>query len=367
MIETDFLKLILKNPFRNKSRAILSILGIMIGILVIISLGSISDGLVNSMEDSNKGEFYIMNNTVENYGTPANLNESSIENIKNIDGVEHMAGIVETQYMSGSESYSIIGLDNKELGFMKIGLTSGNPYNTDDQIVIGKLLADEKNKKIGDTINIKNKDYTITGIFETGDRGKDNSIIMNLAPARDIGKLEDGEVFLETVQVKAGSNVDTVRNKVNDSTSNEIIALTDASELDSVKGLLNIINSATIVISGLSIVIGGLGVINTMLMSVFDRTKEIGLLKAVGWSDKRIISMILGESIIITLTSFVIAAIIAIIGLSIVSYLGYFNAVYTVKTFGIALIVSIVVGLVGGFYPAYRASKFQPTEALRYE
>ena len=363
----SFLKLILKNPFRKKSRAILSILGIMIGIIVIIALGSISAGLVQSMSNENDENFFIMNNTVENYGTPSNLNTESIGNISSIDGIEDTTEYVQGTVMDGTTYLSISGLDKNKLNVMDIGITEGKVYSNNDEIIIGKLLSDSDNKTIGDTINIKDKDYTITGIFETGDSQGDRGIMMNLNESREVCGIGDNEIFLEQVKIKPGADIEQVKSEVDNATPEEVKALSDASELDSVKSLMNIVDGATVVISALAIIIGGLGVINTMLMSVFDRTKEIGLLKAIGWSKKRIITMILSESMILTITAFIFGSIISIIGLSILSQTGLFTPAFPPKIFITAFIVSLVVGLVGGFYPAYRASRFEATEALRYE
>lgn len=369
IIKTSFLKLILKNPFRKKSGAILSILGITIGIIVIVALGSVTSGLYVSMETGNPQEFFVMNNTVENYGTPANLNVDAVENLSNIKGIEHITPIISTSIVTSDGYCNIRGTESSDLGFAGVGLVKGKNYVADDEIIIGKLLSENENLSVGDTYTIKDTDFIVTGIFETGDSASDNSVMMNLDPARELSDVKDDEVFMEMIRVKSGYNIDTVKSEVNKTTPDDVIALTDANELDSVKNLMDIVDGATILISLLAIIIGGLGVINTMLMSVFDRVKEIGLLKAIGWSNRRVIGMILGESLVLTLCSFILGSLIAVIGVLLVSYgaAGAFTPAFPAKIFITAFIVAICVGLVGGFYPAYKASKFQPTEALRYE
>ena len=133
---------------------------------------------------------------------------------------------------------------------------------------------------------------------------------------------------------------------------------------------LGSIETATWAISLLAIIIVGLGVINTMFMSVNERTREIGVLKAVGWKEKRILGMILGESIVLTLMAAVVGIIVAVVGVELLSmfFLGdSITPVLSLDTILRALGVAFGVGIIGGLYPAYRASKLAPTEALRYE
>jgi len=141
-------------------------------------------------------------------------------------------------------------------------------------------------------------------------------------------------------------------------------------DLGKVESGLKTIDTASWAISLLAIVIGGIGVINTMIMSVFERTREIGVLKAVGWTNKRILGMILGESIVITLVAGFVGIVMGIVAIQLLIPMGmegFIEPVYKMDTFLKALGIALFVGLIGGFYPAYRASRLPPTEALRYE
>ena len=133
--------------------------------------------------------------------------------------------------------------------------------------------------------------------------------------------------------------------------------------------MLNMLQASTWAISLLAIVVGGLGIINTMLMSVFERTREIGVLKSVGWSKKRILSMIMGESIVLTIISGIIGSILGVLAVFILFKLNGDNMtlIFNINIFIKAFLVALSVGILGGLYPAIKASRLSPTEALRYE
>jgi putative ABC transport system permease protein len=149
----------------------------------------------------------------------------------------------------------------------------------------------------------------------------------------------------------------------------ELITIASIEEFQRANNGLSTVETATTAISLLAIIIGGIGIINTMIMSVFERTREIGVLKAVGWKSGRILGMILGESIVLTFLAGIVGIILGVIGIeAIMAYTDTamvltFTPILALK----ALAIAVIVGIIGGIYPAYRASRLAPTEALRYE
>jgi len=124
-------------------------------------------------------------------------------------------------------------------------------------------------------------------------------------------------------------------------------------------------------ISVLAVAVGGLGVLNTMLMSVHERTREIGVLRAVGWGRRSVLTMILKESLILALLGGVAGVVVAVGLVRLLNSLPYVGGVMEAKwqwdVFARAGWVALSLGLIGGLYPAYRATRMQPVEALRYE
>jgi putative ABC transport system permease protein len=174
------------------------------------------------------------------------------------------------------------------------------------------------------------------------------------------------------VKIDNNANITQVGNSIGEAYPNELSTTTAADQANRINSALGYIDTATWAISLLAIIIGGVGVINTMIMSVFERTREIGVLKAVGWRSRRILGMILGESIVLTLVAGTVGTIVGIVGVNaVLAYSSSFGSiiqpVYSLDLFIRAYGIAFLVGILGGIYPAYRASKLAPTEALRYE
>ena len=122
----------------------------------------------------------------------------------------------------------------------------------------------------------------------------------------------------------------------------------------------------------LALIVGGIVVANTMVMSIYERTREIGTLRALGWPGKRILSQIMQESVLLCLLSALlgcVGAVVLLTGLSAIPFAGGFmlRPSWAPGTFVSAVALTLILGLLGGFYPAWRASRLQPVEALRYE
>ena len=140
--------------------------------------------------------------------------------------------------------------------------------------------------------------------------------------------------------------------------------------MDRMNNGLDVINSGSWAVSLLAVLVGGIVVVVTMMKAVSERTREIGVLRAIGWTKQRIMTMILGESLVLSVIAIVVGLVVGIGVVEIISATHLmrgiepaFSAYLLLKGIGVALFL----GLVGGIYPAYRASKLAPTEALRYE
>jgi len=384
----NYLGLIVKNPFRNKTRSVLAIIGIAIGIATIVALGLLTSALQSSTQttiSAGAADITVMQEGSSGFESMGTINESYVTDLRNISGVKDTAGILSatdnTVSTSGSNSgsksgfggggLSVNGMDSSKLGLVGIDSVNGTIYSngSTNEVILGKTAANNLNKSVGDNITIFNKTFKITGIFETGSFITDRGAYMPLNTLQNLTS-NNNEISEVAVKVNDNTNASTVSDSITNAYPNKLSTTTAADQADRMNSMLNTINDATWAISLLAIIIGGVGVINTMIMSVYERTREIGVLKAVGWKSRRILGMILGESVVLTLVAGIVGT---IIGIAVVEgglmFLGStsLKPVFTLDLFIRAFGIALLVGIIGGIYPAYRASRLAPTEALRYE
>ncbi|MBC7118654.1 MAG: ABC transporter permease [Methanobacteriaceae archaeon] len=367
-----FLQLILKNPFRNKIRSVLAIIGIAIGIATIVALGIITEGLKESTQETLRAggaDFTIVESNVSDMFL-STIDEDYTDKVDNISGVKESVGVLTSIQPIGDNPYFVvIGIDPSKIGLSQIKIKSGRSIKEEDEIIIGKVAAEKLNKTIGDKINIKGEDYRIVGIFESGNIQEDGGSFISL---KKLQKIEDKEGKVTMIYVKAEKNVniEKIREEIEEKYGENLTTIASLEDLQSVDQGLKTVDAASWAISLLAVIIGSIGVVNTMIMSVFERTREIGVLKAVGWKNRKILTMILGESLILTLIAAVVGSLMGVAAIQILMHInmgGFIKPVYTPEIFLKAFTIAIFVGILGGFYPAYRATRLEATEALRYE
>ncbi|MBI4812819.1 MAG: ABC transporter permease [Methanobacterium sp.] len=414
-----FRSLIIKNIFRNKTRSLLAILGIALGVATILGLGLVTGGLAASTQQAltaDAADFTVISGTSGGGGGPDSasgggapggsgspggqqlINQTTISEIQQISGVGTATGVLRTNVdlndtstnstssstssTSGSSNgntgqgqgnfqmmYSVIGIDSSNLGLDDIVITNGTSFSNDNQVIIGEMAAQSLNKTVGDTIVLSNQTFTIVGTYETGNFQDDRGIVMSLGKLQSLTGNTD-MVSLILVKAANGTDASTLADTIESKYPDELSTSTSLSGMERMNNGLEIIESGSWAVTLLTLLIGSIVVIVTMVKSVVERTREIGVLKAVGWTSKRILTMIMGESLVLALIAAVVGIVIGVGIVEIISIAQLIRGIepaFSAVLFLEALGVAIFLGIIGGIYPAYRASKLSPTEALRYE
>jgi putative ABC transport system permease protein len=266
--------------------------------------------------------------------------------------------------------FFMVGLRAEEAVASPPPLISGRTFTADPgEIMLGERAAADLGVVVGDPVTIDDRQFTVVGIYRTGALYEDGGAFANLAVVQQMAA-KSGVVTAVFVTAAPGADASALAAHIEDQFPN-LATIADTSEYGKVDQGITILDAANMAISILAVGIGAIGVMNTMVMSVFERTREIGTLRAVGWSSSRILRMILGESLLLCLVAMVagsVAGFLAIQGLLLVETISsLLQPEYTVDVFLRGLVVAVAVAIAGAAYPALRAVRLTPMEALRYE
>jgi ABC-type antimicrobial peptide transport system permease subunit len=222
--------------------------------------------------------------------------------------------------------------------------------------------------QVGDTMRLFDRAFRVVGIYETGVSFQDGGGVVTLRDAQRLFGQPNKVSFLG-IWLKDRAQAEAVSQRVE--TRFPEVAVSRASAFAEDVSDLQALEGITWGISFMALVVGGLGMMNTMVMSVFERTREIGVLRALGWRHWRVLGMILRESVILTLLGGAVGSLVGVLfGLllnTLPTVQGWMQLKYDAGLFAQALVTALGLGVVGGIYPAWWASNLRPVEALRYE
>lgn len=401
----DILKEVAWSLSSNKVRSGLTILGIVIGIASVITMVSIGQGaqasIAANIESIGSNLIIVMPGsqrsgmTSAGRGSAQTLTVDDADAIKReVPGVKAVAGDVSRRYQitakGNNTNTEVVGTVADYLVARNINMDLGNFFTDQQQksfakvAVLGASARDDLfgagANPIGQFIRVKNVDFEVVGVAllkgGSGFNNPDNFVYVPLSSAQHF---LSGDNFVNTISIAAESQGDMAaaqqqitelllsRHAISDAAQadfsimnqNDIIATAS-----SITGTFTILLSS---IAGISLLVGGIGIMNMMLTTVTERTREIGLRKAVGIRRRFIQLQFLSEAIALTFFGGVLGVFLGWAASLLVSQFAGLSTTISLSAVFLACGVSAGVGIVFGFYPALRAARLSPIEALRYE
>lgn len=369
----SFFALVVRNLLRQRARSALTMLGIAVGIMTVVALGVIVDGLMNSAGEilTAGGSDFMLGQKGSADLSFSTVSEAEWHAIEQRPDVDRAVGSIISINQVGSSPYFItIGLRPEDMPLSGATIIDGRypDVATTTEAMLGEAAARDLGLDVGSLLTIGDTSLAVVGIYRTGNLWQDGGAYAPLVVAQALTGRQ-GTVTMIYVTVAAGESKDTVAARI-EADYPALTAVMSTAEYGEVDQGTQMIDAANLAISLLAVGIGAIGVMNTMVMSVFERTREIGILRAVGWRGSRILMMIAGESLILCIIAALIGAALGAGAAQLVALTtlkSFFQPLYTLDVFLRALLVAVIVAFTGAAYPAWRAIRLQPMEALRHE
>lgn len=388
---------------RNLLRTSLTMLGIIIGITSVILIYSIGQGAVKFVVDelSSFGtDYFQINPGTSQFSAFAGSDTLTFDDVdairddKSLTNIRDVAALAMASVMASAngEEKDLLayGVSHEVLDILKPEVIEGNFISEDDEntnehvVVLGKDAAatffGENSTAVGESIRIKDSTYKVIGVVEStsvlagGFLNNALFIPINIVTDQILGNKKIQEIDVSVYdQNSINQTIEDVeallrdRHNLREDDENDFIIASAGDILSTVQTVTNLLTALIVAISAISLVVGGVGVMNIMLVSVTERTKEIGLLKAIGAKQKDILAQFLIEAIVMTLIGGLIGIILGVTGAFVISAIVNIPFVLSIPAILVATGVSTLVGIIFGFYPARNAAKLSPIDALRYE
>jgi len=360
-----------RNVTRRKARSGLTIAGIAIGVAAIVFLVSLMAGLEAQFESiaGRGGADLIVVQKESGDIMLTKLRQSIVQELAEVPGVKEASPTLFVLTRVGDYPYMIVcGLEVGSFSAEHYEIVQGRALAANDsgKMLLGMKAASYLKKGLHDRITIVKDVYEVVGIYETGIRFEDGGCVVLLSDAQGTFHLPSLISYVE-VKVQDAARIDEVKGNI-------VRALDDVDaqvpeEVASKQEDLQLIKGVTSMVSFVAIVFGAIITMNTMIMSVYERTREIGILRAVGWKRRSILMMIMEETLLLALIGGAIGTATALLGVYALENLA--TIPMSVK-FDLSSLLSgtlsvLLLGLLGGAYPAVRATRMDPVEALGHE
>ncbi|MFP3908229.1 MAG: ABC transporter permease [Archaeoglobaceae archaeon] len=375
-----YLELARRNLLRTKVRSSLAIIGIIIGVMAIASIGIFGESLRASVTQNFEDlatQVQIFPATGEGY---SEIDKDVVDKIRNLRGIETFIPIKSSrdliEYKSDRVYSTIYGVEGNNIGDLFQAEDGGEDVKLKrGGCVVGGSIADNFNLREGSKLTVAGRDFRVNTILKEEVRYDINPNNVVFLQMDDFDNTFDEGYTQIIVRVESINDVDEfmehVEGRIN--LREEKVQVFEMRQiLDSINEAFRQITAFLMAIAGISLLVAGVSILNIMLMSTIERTKEIGVMRAIGAYRQVILRIFLLEALILGVVGGAIGGILSILGgfainmivLESVEYLfTATTAIYIIEGVGFGILVAVLSGI----YPAWKASNLEPIEALRYE
>jgi putative ABC transport system permease protein len=372
-----FSRLIIKNLYHRPARSLLTIIGLAVAVAALVALVGVATGFERSFLDyyTRRGVDFVVQRAGSgtealNGGLPQELGGR----IEKIAGVKQVVGrLVDAITFRSNDIFGVIlngWLVDSPL-FDHITMLSGRRLVRGEKnaALVGRVLAANLGKQVGDNIEFYEQSFKVIGIYESPTVFENGGVVVSLEELQGLMDRPD-EVTGFAVNVDhpdSESQLENIQERIEGLQPN----LKVSRPSDFVHNLKQIRLSRAVawMCSAIALIIGAIGMFNTMIMSVFERANEIGLLRAIGWRRLRIVRMIIGEAILLSLGGAILGSVVGVVLVKVLSHMpsvaGLIEGNVAVSVIGQAFFVALAVGVVGALYPAIWSALQLPTATLR--
>ncbi len=360
-----------RSLLRRPARTLMSVLGLGLGVGFVIALSGILDGskaLITNLLSAGQADIIVEQANASDASFSV-IDERTVSQLRLDPAVKSLSSLIfGTTTVPGLPFFIVYGLDPREDYAAHYAVSEGRALDRPGEMILGRMAANSLEKGLGDDLRLSGSSFKIVGIFETGAAFEDAGAVIPLRDAQRIFGKQRQVSFVGITLYDSGRVAEVARameQRYPDIMVSPTAEMTERmQDFATTSAMLN-------ALIALMVLVGGIVMTNAMLMSVFERTQEIGVLRALGWSRWRILGTVLGESLTLCAVSAVAGAGIGLLLNWLFTFVPDYGDLltpsYSLNTFTLAALMSLTLGVVGGLLPAVRAVRLSPLEALRYE
>ncbi|MGZ4674997.1 MAG: ABC transporter permease [Acidimicrobiia bacterium] len=370
-----FVGLILRQIRSRPLRTGLTAAAVAIGVTAVVALGVLTTSLKQTATELlqvGKADFTVAQKHTDDL-INSTIGQEDIAAINRMPGVKSAIGaLLSTDSYDADNPLLIeVGLDPAAQDPFGVKILRGTSYTAtaNDQVMLGYVLAERIDKGVGDSVTIDEHTYNVTGIYRTNVSFGNSTIMFPLSKLEAMNRLS-GQVSLGFVKVDPGASVKKVAAAI-DHRFPQLTTIQSASDYGRADRNLVLISAANTGGSILAGLIAITGVLNTSLLSFFERIREFGIYRSVGWSRVRVIALVIGEALVVSVAGALVGLAMGWAAVNVLQHLhqlrGIFDPVYQTSVFVRSLAFALIVAFVGAAYPALRAAFLSPIGAMRRE